>query len=84
MRLQILGTLPEFRRHGFASRLIRWGMDKAARDDVVLTVKSGSRGYNLYRSLGFRDLGAQIVQVPDEEEFRVNNAMVYEPESRTE
>jgi len=77
--LQILGTLPEFRRHGFATSLVRWGMERAASDNVVFTLSASPQGSRLYTQLGFRDLGTQIMQAPGEEEFLVINAMVYEP-----
>ncbi|XXG96077.1 hypothetical protein Hte_002354 [Hypoxylon texense] len=79
LSLQILATLPEFRRHGYGTALVRWGMERAARDNVVLTLSASPQGSRLYTELGFRHLGNQVMQAPDEEEFLVISAMVYEP-----
>ncbi|KAL6713796.1 hypothetical protein ACLMJK_008288 [Lecanora helva] len=76
MNLQILATLPAFRHRGYATHLVRWGMNKARDDEVFLTLNASPQGSTLYRSLGFHVLGSQRSQVPGEEEFIEDTAMV--------
>ena len=78
MNLQILATLPEFRRHGYATTLVRWGMQKAKDDKVALTLNASPQGSKLYKSLDFRALGTQRSQVSGEEDYIENTAMVYD------
>ncbi|KAI8724206.1 N-acetyltransferase domain-containing protein [Fusarium sp. LHS14.1] len=80
IKLQVLGTLPEYRRQGFASQLCRWGMERAARDRVAMTLSASPQGYPLYAGLGFRKLGQQVINAPGEEESLVVDCMAFEPE----
>lgn len=69
LKLQILGTHPDFRRRGLATSLCTWGTDLAARDGLaVVTLLASAQGYPLYVHLGFRSLGTQAIQAPGEEE----------------
>lgn len=79
IKLQILDTLPEYRRQGFASQLCRWGMERASRDKLAMTVSASQQEYHLYASLGFRKLGQKVVHAPGEEESLVGECMVFEP-----
>lgn len=80
MSLQILGTLPGFRRHGYATKLVRWGMDRAASDKVVLTLNASPEGHGLYSGLGFQVQGTQKIQAAGEKLALYLKAMVYIPE----
>jgi hypothetical protein len=82
MHLQMLGTHPDYRRLGAAAKLVRWGMERAWKDQVVITLLAGGAGYPLYKSLGFEDLGAEDARVPGEEESVSFNVMVYRPPFR--
>lgn len=79
IHLHFLATLPDYRRRGCASTLVRWGMDRAIDDQVPLTLIAGPLGFPLYKSLGFQVLGRQKAQVPGEEDFFMFTAMVYKP-----
>jgi ribosomal protein S18 acetylase RimI-like enzyme len=78
MFLQILGTLPEYRRRGYGGTLVKWGIERATVDNVPLSLDAGPQGVALYKSLGFCELGKQIMQAPDEEEFLTSIAMLWE------
>jgi hypothetical protein len=82
MHLQMLGTHPEYRRLGAAAKLVRWGVERAWKDQVVITLLAGGAGYALYKSMGFEDLGAEVARVPGEEESVSFNVMVYRPPFR--
>ncbi|UPK96923.1 hypothetical protein LCI18_007858 [Fusarium solani-melongenae] len=79
IKLQILGALSKYRRRGFATHLCKWGMERAARDKLVMTVSASPQGYHLYASLGFRKLGQKVVHAPGEEESLLAECMVFEP-----
>ena len=80
----MLGTHPDYRRLGGGGRArVRWGMERAWKDQVVVTLLAGGAGYPLYKSVGFEDLGAEDARVPGEEEESVSfNVMVYRPPFR--
>lgn len=80
--LQILATLPAYRRQGFGSALCRSGMSRARDDDVVVTLYASPMGFPLYSAIGFQHLGDITVRVPGEEESITLNAMVYTPEGK--
>ncbi|KAM0418879.1 hypothetical protein ACHAPT_012144 [Fusarium lateritium] len=84
IKLQILGTLPEYRRRGFATHLCKWGMERAARDGLAMTLSASPQGYPLYAGLGFRKLGQQTIHAPGEEESLVVDCMAFEPELQVE
>lgn len=75
--LMILATLPAYRGQGFGSALCRSGISRARDDDVVVTLYASPMGFQLYRGLGFQDLGDIIVRAPGEEESIAPKAMVY-------
>ena len=55
----LVGTRPEARGRGFASRALRAGL-RAARDEhgcQVTTLEASSKGAGVYRAMGYRDLG---------------------------
>lgn len=79
IHLQILGVHPDHWRRGVGSKLVRWGMDKAEEEEMPLTLLAGSVGFHLYSSLGFRQVGSTVFQVPGEAEAIDAKAMVYEP-----
>ncbi|PQE22493.1 Acyl- N-acyltransferase protein [Rutstroemia sp. NJR-2017a BVV2] len=81
--LRILGTHPDYRRRGFGSKLLKRGIDRATRDEVVLSLMSTQSGYPLYISCGFQELEAMRIQAKDEEVFVVMRRMVYIPEKET-
>ncbi len=82
LHLQILGVHPDHWRRKIGTQLVRWGMEKATRENIPLTVVAGPLGLHLYSDLGFKNLGEYITQVPGEEEKVSSDAMVYEPLSQ--
>lgn len=68
IKLQILGTHPDHRRHGHASTLCRWGMEVARKEGLVCTLQATILGRQVYEHLGFTILGEGFIQVPGEEE----------------
>lgn len=81
LHLQILGVHPDHWRRGIGSSLVRWGMDRASKENVPLTVLASSLGLSLYSRLGFRNLGSSFTQVPGEEVKVDTEALVFEPMS---
>ena len=39
---------------------MRWGMDRASKEDIFLTVLASLLDLSLYARLGFRDLGSSF------------------------
>lgn len=63
MHLQALGTHPLFPRRGLARDLCRWGMDRAARDGVVVALLASPMGRGVYPRFGFEELGSVTAHV---------------------
>lgn len=61
--LSLLGTLPKFERQGLASRLIRWGLERADEMGVPAYVDSSPTGLKLYEKMGFRACGEMMVDL---------------------
>jgi len=51
--LMNLVTAPSFRRKGAASQLVRWGLERADREGVIVVLDSSPHGLPLYKTLGF-------------------------------
>ncbi|KAL2869464.1 uncharacterized protein BJX67DRAFT_379018 [Aspergillus lucknowensis] len=83
VHLWILGTHPQYQRHGFGTKQCVWGMEFAKAHAAPVTVFSSPMGGALYASLGFRTLGQVVVQVEGEEEKLTIGAMIYEDGRRS-
>jgi GNAT superfamily N-acetyltransferase len=81
--LRILGTHPDYRRRGFGSKLLKPGIDRATRDEVVLSLLSTQPGYPLYIASGFRELESFRIQAEGDEVFTIMRRMAYIPEKVT-
>ena len=79
LQLLILGTHPNYRRQRAATQLCRWGLQLAQEHEVPITVLASPIGQKLYSHLGFRAVGAVIVQVEGEEERLSITAMIRDP-----
>ncbi|KAH8682703.1 hypothetical protein BX600DRAFT_522179 [Xylariales sp. PMI_506] len=79
LNLLMLATHPEYRRQGAATMLMKWGMERAERNDVALSLFASPMGSLVYTKLGFKKLAVVHVQVADEEEFKELPAMVWTP-----
>ncbi|KAL3425443.1 GNAT family [Phlyctema vagabunda] len=60
--LDILATLPEYRRRGAGSRLVEWGCRLADEQGKMAYVDASDMGAPLYRAWGFEFL--QTIEVP--------------------
>ncbi|KAH7039677.1 acyl-CoA N-acyltransferase [Microdochium trichocladiopsis] len=76
--LSILACHPAYHRRGIGKQLVRWGLEKARREGLDLTVFGSPMGSLLYRNVGFREVGKFRVQVDGEEEYLDTLAMVLE------
>lgn len=54
--LELLGTLPEFRRRGVGKAGLNWGFERARENGVPLVLISSISGEKLYRAVGFQVL----------------------------
>ncbi|KAM7208165.1 putative N-acetyltransferase ycf52-like [Naviculisporaceae sp. PSN 640] len=69
MFLKILLCHPAYQRRGAGSALTRWGIDQAARHHLDTTVFASPMGLELYKKLGFEEVGRFRVQVEGDEEY---------------
>jgi ribosomal protein S18 acetylase RimI-like enzyme len=83
IHLQILGTHPDYQRHGHGSTLCRWGMDKAREDDVALTLIASPMGKLLYLHLEFRLAGSGVIEIPGDPETNSWDAMDWDPKTHS-
>ncbi|KAI5847616.1 hypothetical protein BZA05DRAFT_420660 [Tricharina praecox] len=74
--LDLLCTLPAFRRRGAGTALTRWGIDEARREGAAVGVESSPMGLGLYEGLGFRLLEKMVVNVQGEDEELVVRVMM--------
>ncbi|KAI0162420.1 hypothetical protein BJ166DRAFT_267942 [Pestalotiopsis sp. NC0098] len=68
VHLWLLTTHPDYRRRGAARALCCWGMQLAQSRNHPVTVLASPMGRQLYTNIGFRTVGAVVVQVPGEEQ----------------
>jgi ribosomal protein S18 acetylase RimI-like enzyme len=73
-----IGTHPEYRNRGVATKLIRWGLELANEQEKAVAVVGNSTGSKLYKSLGFKIMGTVLVQMEGEEEKMELSAMIFE------
>lgn len=71
-----LGTHPDYMRRGFGSALVKWGIQLAKEDQLVVSLMASPMGALLYTHLGFQTLGQIVVQAPEETEKLVFKAKV--------
>jgi GNAT superfamily N-acetyltransferase len=79
LSLRQMATLPDYWRHGAASKLLTWGMDRASTEGVAVPMFAGNMGKKLYEKFGFKELGVARVQVEGEEEVLLMSAMAWDP-----
>ena len=51
--LDMLGTLPEYRRLGVAAMLMRWGVERTDRDKLECFIDASDKGIPVYEKFGF-------------------------------
>ncbi|KAF2964912.1 hypothetical protein GQX73_g8660 [Xylaria multiplex] len=86
MCLDLCATHPAFQRRGIASKLVQWGLDEARRRGITnVTIEASSMGRHVYRRLGFRPQGSDLVYEVDDEfldrDKPPNVFMVYSPDA---
>ena len=57
----MLATRPEYRGQGIASRLLRWGMERAAEEKVPVFLSSSPAGKSVYERAGFEEKGMKVL-----------------------
>lgn len=78
--LWVLCTLPAFRGRGAATRLCKWGLERASKEGMVSTVLSTDpHGKRLYEKIGWQLQGSFAIRVGDEPECNVIYPMTYDP-----
>ncbi|ORY67026.1 uncharacterized protein BCR38DRAFT_364158 [Pseudomassariella vexata] len=68
IHLWLLCTHPSFRRRGAATRLCRWGVERASLQSLYTTVLASPMGKKLYEELGFFLDGSFKIKVDSEPE----------------
>lgn len=65
--LELLGTVPQFRRRGVGKMALSWGFERAEENGVPLVLLSSVTGEKLYTSVGFRPV-RRLKMLPHTEE----------------
>ncbi|OAX78674.1 hypothetical protein ACJ72_07018, partial [Emergomyces africanus] len=63
--LELIATSPAFERQGHASRLLKWGIEKAERDRARIFLEATPAGLPLYERLGWRVVDTMHVKLGD-------------------
>ncbi|KAK4455194.1 putative N-acetyltransferase ycf52-like protein [Podospora aff. communis PSN243] len=80
MFLKILLCHPDYQRRGAGCALTTWGIQEGRRLGLNTTVFASPMGLNLYRKLGFREIGRFRVQLEGDEDFLEIPALVLPPD----
>jgi len=51
--LDMLGTIPEYRKLGVASMLMQWGIERTDRDKLECFIDASEKGVPVYEKFGF-------------------------------
>jgi GNAT superfamily N-acetyltransferase len=78
--LELLVTDRDYRRHGAATMLVRWGTDRADEEGVFCGVEASVMGSRLYEALGFKKLDNKVVRVPGETDSLPYDVMKRDPQ----
>ncbi|PGH30188.1 hypothetical protein GX50_07053 [[Emmonsia] crescens] len=63
--LELIATRPGFERQGHASRLLKWGIEKAEADNARIFLESTPAGLKLYERLGWRVVDTLRIKLAD-------------------
>ncbi|ESZ92732.1 hypothetical protein SBOR_6897 [Sclerotinia borealis F-4128] len=77
--LNLMGTHPTYRRRGYASQLLRWGIERAERDNAPLSLSASPMGEPTYLACGFEEIGRVDLVVEGDYEKQELVQMVYRP-----
>ena len=76
--LRILAVHPDYRHHGFASALVKWGILEARDTGAVVGLIASPPTSDFYSRLGFKSVGEETLQVKDDPEKVLMQAMSLE------
>ncbi|CAD6441290.1 717eb6c2-dfc4-491c-b668-d4eec3a2a847 [Sclerotinia trifoliorum] len=79
MYLSLICTHPDFRRRGYATQLLKWGIERAERDNAPLVLVASPMGEPTYLATGFEELGRVDVVVEGDYEKQEIVKMIYRP-----
>ncbi|KAJ8058017.1 hypothetical protein OCU04_013189 [Sclerotinia nivalis] len=77
--LNLIGTHPDFRRRGYATQLLKWGIERAERDNAPLVLIASPMGEPTYLASGFKELERVDVVVEGDYENQEIVKMLYRP-----
>lgn len=77
LHLRVLGTHPDYQRHGAGTQHCKWGVKLAQEHKVPITLFAGPLGQGLYSHIGFTLLANLTIQVEGEEEKMSMGVMIY-------
>ncbi|KAF7882224.1 hypothetical protein EAF00_011740 [Botryotinia globosa] len=77
--LHFLGTHPDFRRRGYATQLLKWGIERSIRDNAPLVLAATVMGEPTYLASGFEELGRVPIVAEGDYEKQELVKMVYRP-----
>ncbi|TGO61356.1 hypothetical protein BOTNAR_0130g00090 [Botryotinia narcissicola] len=77
--LNLLGTHPDFRRRGYATQLLKWGIERSIRDNAPLVLAASAMGEPTYLASGFEELGRVPIVAEGDYEKQEFVKMVYRP-----
>ncbi|OJD16943.1 hypothetical protein AJ78_02925 [Emergomyces pasteurianus Ep9510] len=63
--LELIATSPAFERQGHASRLLKWGIEKADKEKARIFLEATPAGLPLYERLGWRVVDTMHVKLAD-------------------
>lgn len=77
LHLGMIATHPDYQRRGAAGMMLRWGIDKAEREGLAISLFASPMGKPVYQHMGYEVRDVVRVQVEGEEEFITETAMAY-------
>jgi predicted N-acetyltransferase YhbS len=60
-----LNISPKFQRRGLGSQLVKYGLEKADGDEVMVYLSGSPMGVPVYRKLGFEEVGRLELDLSD-------------------
>lgn len=61
--VKLIGVSPKHQRKGIAKKLIGWGMERAVKENVPLTLEASQAGRPVYVRMGFKTI-AELEDFP--------------------
>lgn len=76
--LSMLACHPDYQKRGAGEMLCRWGVEKGKAEGLTVTLFASPMGWQLYRRIGFKDVGTFRTQVVGEDEYLDTPGMALE------